>query len=106
MGLTNLVPDAALPWVMAALLVLSVLVLGVGVFVSIRSKNYKLAALRTGVLLDETVRAVDKIKNVTDGTNRDAVKSVLRSLGDRLDNLGLKVALDDRVTSLGLDDKS
>ena len=65
-----------------------------------RSKQARKTAEDIGDLFIETI---DSLKDTAPEPER---KSALKDLGAKLDALGLKKSVDDRVRSLGFDDKS
>lgn len=106
MDLTTLIPAVALPWVLIALAVVTVLGLAVGVYFKLKNRNISGALADGQKLLEAVTSAVSIIKNKTTGDSRLIVKDALKSTGKTLEEAGLKEKLDAFLRDRGLSETS
>lgn len=77
------------------------------IYQKIKAGDYKGAKEEAEKLLNEGAKAIDKIKRVTEGTDaRYLVRDTLKDHGVKLDDLGLKGKMDEKLKQLDLDSGS
>jgi hypothetical protein len=89
------------------LTILTIISIILAIIFKLKAGDWKGAAEEAGKLNTECAKALDTIKNKTEGTPaRAVVADTLKATGAELEKVGLKGAMDAKLRELGLAEKS